>query len=677
MPPINAVGTLIADPTGPIHVEHRTADLLETAPVARDQVLSDTSYVAAPEWREARERAASALAESSVLFLVVPRHHGSTTFSFRLLAEETDEEVELHVVETSWNHPLASKLPAQAKSAYVLDLQDSDRDRINRTFLSHLEKYEQSLNQNGSYLIITITPEIWSHVAGQVPAWLKVVRLSSCPRALDVARKHLTAHGYTDLLEYLNDTTVRENIADWSPVRAVRLVDEMIALKEEITREAAEEGADPSDYEEYLQSEVRELAGGWGELLSIRFADSTKSSSLTSAESDTKVQVLDVDDRCLSLALAVRHSGPVSQIQDDAQRLSDILAGISSSSQEKAADKKKSADLKAVLAGVGLRTRLNTIGADVQYGEAQFNSPNYGEALLLHVWDQYHPLHERLIRWMVSCGEEGSTADDPAVQAILNVLAHHQDDSQLTRVRDEATALNKLSVATAVLVGAARDEHLGRRARDFLYAWAGNKTSETQQLVVAACRELLEDQPGPALIRLRRVADSAADSQVSADILSAFNAAAADPELTSWFSNAVSEWQSQTGKAGSPAVNLGVLALMSVDEGGLPWLLKSAVPKPDIVSALRELLADLDSYPEVIDAIIRWLRADDGRMYDQVLGLVQEAVADRVGLKALAQLINELGKVRQPGGSSAGTQLQDSIGADPDLGSLPLGESTA
>ncbi|WP_177244852.1 hypothetical protein [Streptomyces sp. yr375] len=677
MPPINAVGTLIADPTGPIHVEHRTADLLETAPVARDQVLSDTSYVAATEWQEARERAANALVESSVLLLVAPRHHGSTTFSFRLLAEETDEEVDLHVVETSWNHPLASKLPAQAKSAYVLDLQDSDRDRINRTFLSHLEKYEQTLNKNGSYLIITVTPEIWSHVAGQVPAWLKVVRLSNYPRALEVARKHLSAHGHTSLLEYLNDTTVQENITDWSPVRAVRLVDEMIALRGEITREAADEGVDPSSYEDHLQSEIQELAGGWGEILNIRFADSTKISTLPSTESDTTVQVLDVDDRCLSLALAVRHSGPMSQIQDDAQRLSDILAGVNSTSLEKSADKKRSVDLKAVLAGVGLRTRLNTIGADVHYGEAQFDSPNYGEALLIHVWDQYHPLHERLIRWMVSCGGEGSTADDPAVQAILNVLAHHQDDSQLTKVRDEAAALDRLSVATAVLVGAARDEHLGRRARDFLYAWSDNKTSETQQLVVAACRELIEDQPGPALIRLRRVADNAANSQVSNDILNAFNAAAANPKLTGWFSNAVSEWQSQAGKASSPAVNLGVLALMSVDEDGLPWLLKGAGPKPDVASALRELLADLDNYPDVINAIIRWLRADDGSIYYHVLGLVQEAVADRVGLKALAQLINELGKVRERGGSSAGTQLQDSIGADPDLGVLPLGDPTA
>ncbi|WP_173019473.1 hypothetical protein [Streptomyces alkaliphilus] len=581
------------------------------------------------------------------------------------------------MVETSWSHPLASKLPAQVKSAYVLDLQDSDRDRINRTFLSHLEKHEQTLKKNDSYLVITITPEIWSYVAGQVPAWLKVVRLSSYPQALEVTRKHLTAHGHTSLLEYLNDTTVQENIEDWSPVRAVRLVDEMIALQEEITREAREEGVDPSKSEGNLQKKVRELTGGWGEILKVRFADSAKNRTIPSTESDTNVQVLDLDDRCLSLALAVRRSGPVSQIQDDAQRLSDILAGMNSSDPEKVTDRKRSADLKAVLAGVGLRTRLNTLDAHVHHGEAKFKSPNYGEALLLHVWDQYHPLHERLIRWMVSCGEEGSTADDPAVQAILNVLAHHQDDSQLTRVRNEAAALGKVPVAIAVLVGAARDEHLGRRARDFLYAWADNKTLETQQLVVAACRELLEDQPGPALIRLRRVADNATNSQVSANILSAFNAAAANPELTSWFSNAVSEWQSQAGKTSSPAVNLGVLALMSVDQGGLPWLLTAAGPKPDVVSALRELLADLDNYPKVVDAIIRWLRADDGRMYYHVLGLVQEAVADRVGLKALAQLINELSKVRERGGSSAGTQLQDSIGTDPDLGSLPLGEPTA
>ncbi|MGW9426661.1 hypothetical protein ACWHA1_01740 [Streptomyces decoyicus] len=658
-----------------INQQFRIPDLLETFPIARDQVLSDASYVDAEEWHVAREQVVAALDKCRVLFLVAPRRFGATTFTLRLLGEATHESVALQIVEANWRRPRTSKLPARDLCAYVLDLQDPECDELDSTFLSGLLTHEQNLKSAGSCLVITVAPEIWSHVAGQVPSELGVVRLHSHPKAEEVARKHLTAHRQAGLLKFL-DESVKEDIREWTPDRAVWLVDEMIALQEANDRIAAEEGREPASYADRMHSEVRSLAGRWDSELKQRFGDIKKDPRDDKKAPLDDVHPLDLNDRCLSVALAVRKTAPVSLVQGDAQRLSDILAGARISDAEKGGKKKQTPDLRSVFSGVGLRTRLNGIGADVRFGEAHFKAEKYGDAVLAHVWDQYHPLHNRLITWMVSCGAEESSLDDPAVRAILSVLSYHQDDSKLTEVRDQAATLNKRSVAIAVLIGAARDEHLGRRARSLLYNWASQGSLETLQLVVEVCSELINDQPAPALTRLRRAADNAAKDNrqdLYPQLLAAFKRGAQNPALTAWFGKAVKQWQEQAGAESSPAVNLGVLALMSVDESSRPWLLTSNNTKPEFAAALRSLFADLDDHPEVIDEIIRWMRLDDGALHDEVVTLIQEAVADRVGWRAMHRLVSELLKVRNSDGSNTGDQLKRTLETDPDLGGLPFG----
>ncbi|WP_369354804.1 hypothetical protein [Streptomyces sp. cg2] len=686
LPQIDSVANLFVGPTGPVNIQQtnevRTADLLETVVVSREQVLADASYVEAEEWQEARRRGAKALGAASVVFVVVPRRYGATTFSLRLLAAETDSAVTLQVVESSWDRPLASRLPAQPRAAYLLDFQDPDRDLIDRAFLTGLSKHAQSLSKVGSYLVITITPELWSSVAGQLPADLEVVRLSSCPKADQVVRRHVTARGRADLMRYLGDSRVQSGITGWNPARAVWLVDEMIALAEKDARATAEEGADPAQREGHLLTAARELAEGWANVLNIRFSDRDRAVTRASEADHERAEPLDIDDRCLSLALAVRGSGPVTQIQDDAERLAGLLAGGNAASSGKSGERKGTADLRKIFGGVGLRTRFHGIGAEVRFGNVEFVSPKYGDALLAYVWDQYHPLHERLVGWMMSCGgQDGSPAhDDPAVRSLLGLLTYHQDDSQLAEIRKQGVAQGKRAVAAAVLAGAARDEHLGRRARQLLYSWAGHN-ADAQRLVVAVCRELIGDQPLPALTRLRRVADNIGDGDeartVTVEVLGAFREIAHNAELTEWFATTVADWQKQAGEEGSYAVSLGTLALMSVDVEGRPWLLAAPSPALDVALALRGLFVDLDRNAGVIEEIVRWTRADGGAMREQALALVQEAVTQRVGFRALARLIDELGNDRTADGSSAGSRMADILGDDPDLGGFHLGASPA
>lgn len=680
LPAIDSVANLFAGPTGPVTIhqtrEVRTADLLETVAIPREKVLADASYVEAQEWEGARRHGAEAVHGSSVVFVVAPRRFGATTFSLRLLAEETDPAVALQVVEPSWDRPLVSRLPVQPGAAYLLDFQDPERDRVDGAFLAGLGRHAQSLRKVGSHLVLTITPELWSAVAGQVPDEVAVVRLTGHPKAGQVVRRHLAARGRADLARYLNDSRVQTGITGWSPARAVWLVDEMIARADADARTAAEEGADPAERTSQLLAAARELAEGWTDLLNSRFADSGRTAARAS-ETAFDAAPLDLDDRCLSLALAVRRAGPVTRIQADAERLAGLLAGGHAPGGGKSADRKGSADLRKVLGGVGLRTRFETIGAEVRFGDAHFTSPQYGDALLAYVWDQYHPLHERLVGWMMSCGgQDGGTAhDDPAVRALLGVLTYHQDDRQLAEIRKQGAAQERRAVAAAVLAGAARDEHLGRRARQLLYSWAGHKDTDTQQLVVAVCRELIDDQPLPALTRLRRVADTLGDGDgahaVTAEVLGAFRDIARTPELTAWFATTVADWQKQAGQDSSHAVSLGTLALMSVDADGRPWLLTAPAPALDVSRALRGLFVDLDRNAGVIEEISRWLRADGGALREQVLALVQEAVAQRVGLRALARLIDELGR------DGTASRPADILGDDPELGGLGLGASPA
>ncbi|MFI7099411.1 hypothetical protein ACIBK8_08640 [Streptomyces sp. NPDC050161] len=686
LPSIDSVANLFAGPTGPVTIQQthevRTADLLETVVVPREQVLADASYVEAGEWQEARRRGAKALDAASVVFFVVPRRYGGTTFSLRLLAEETGPAVALQVVEPSWDRPLVSRLPVQADAAYLLDLRDPERDRIDRAFLTGLSQHADSLKKVGSHLVITITPELWSFVAGQLPADLEVVRLSSHPKADQVVQRHVTARGRADLMRYLNDPQVQDGITGWNPARAVWLVDEMIALVEADARTIAEEGADPAQREDHLLTAARELAEGWTDVLNNRFADNGQAATRVPEAAHGHTEPLDIDDRCLSLALAVRGSGPVTQIQADAERLVGLLAGGNAPSGGKNGERKGAEDLRKILGGVGLRTRFQGIGAEVRFGDAKFVSPKYGDALLAYVWDQYHPLHERLVGWMMSCGgQDGRQAhDDPAVRALLGVLTYHQDDSQLAEIRKQGAAQGKRAVAAAVLAGAARDEHLGRRARQLLYSWADHHT-DTQRLVVAVCRELIGDQPLPALTRLRRVADNIGDGdearKVSAEVLGAFREIVGNAELTEWFATTVADWQKQAGEESSHAVSLGTLALMSVDVEGRPWLLAAPSPTLDVALALRGLFVDLDRNAGVIEEIARWTRADGGAMREQALALVQEAVTQRVGFRALARLIDELGKDRTADGSSTGSRMADILGDDPDIGGFDLGASPA
>ena len=61
------------------------------------------------------------------------------------------------------------------------------------------------------------------------------------------------------------------------------------------------------------------------------------------------------------------------------------------------------------------------------------------------------------------------------------------------------------------MAAAVTDEHMGR-ARSLLYDWAESQRPEIQHIVLAVCQQLIVSKESMALVRIRRVANNAAES---------------------------------------------------------------------------------------------------------------------------------------------------------------------
>ncbi len=63
---------------------------------------------------------------------------------------------------------------------------------------------------------------ICATAGGGLGALIAVMSATAGPRAIEVAQRHLTAHGQAGLLGYLDDHTVRDGIAQYHPVSCQR-----------------------------------------------------------------------------------------------------------------------------------------------------------------------------------------------------------------------------------------------------------------------------------------------------------------------------------------------------------------------------------------------------------------------------------------------------------------------
>ncbi|MFI7043289.1 hypothetical protein [Streptosporangium sandarakinum] len=647
---IGTVGAFFASNDGPVTIrpEVRTQALLDENPIDRHLYEAPPWYVFPPEWRKAYTEVAAALPHHRVIIIVAPRGYGSTTFSLRLLARETAPSVELVRLEADWTAPKVGRLPCRRNIAYQLDLQDSDSDCFDTSFVDNLTEHSRRLRELDSYLVLSVAEDLWIEYGASVPAGVAKVHLATPPKALEVVESHLRYRDQGHLIPCVNSSKAQEHLSGRNVIEAVRAVETVIQVWEDFKRQAtsqslekAEAAKESGSVAGFIQADIDTALDDWQDKLNSFFG-----TSKSAPES------LSVEDRCLLLALGLRQQGTAEDIQADARELEDLLKSDGSGKQ------KRKVNGYAMFSGPGLRARMTALGAAIDRRDCvTYKQTGFGEAALLYVWENYAGMRDLLITWMIGRAKPDRPAQDPAIMALIRLLLRAEASDRLTVVREEALRQSRPEVIVHVMAKCSRDEHMGRRTRALLYDWAGQRNPETQRVVIRVCREILADSHGVALVRLCRIADSPALPQVQHEVLSEFREIVKDSAAAGSIMNRVVSLQR---KGQMPAsAKLALLALMDVEYENLPWLLTCGHQELDVMDGLRELLADLDLLADTVPSLIHWFEmcAHNRQLSWRLLEVVADALRKHRDVATWLRLIKDLEVITLSDGSTVKDQL--------------------
>lgn len=658
---IETAGLVANHISGPVSVapQTRVREVLNGGNVDRRAIQNDRSYVQAREWNLAWEEAVRVLPVNRVIIVVAPRGYGSTTFSLRLLACQVDEHAELIRLEADWQSPVASKLPLERNRAYQLDLKDPSRDQFDGAFLSGLREQSSSLKALGSYLVLAVAAELWSGHNGQIPAGVGMLRLNAPPDAIQIVERHLASRDLGFLGPYVRVHESAEHVQGRNAVQALQAVEKVVQQweahkhkqsntvpteanilpAEETSPEPRQSGP---ELDPHLVKEIAQALGDWEDDLNKYFGDPRRT-----LDNDC---LLSPEDRCLLMSLAMHQTGTATEIEAAALTLEYALGKDRRESDGQADEAWK------VFSRPGLRPRMRAFDASIdERDRVNFDRPGYAEAVLAYVWGNYSGLRDALIAWMVQCATTGSQVEDPAVKTLAALILRLQDTDLLVSLRDLAVGQNRQNVIVRVMVAAAADEHMGRRAWNLLYDWASQRP-EYQQVVIAVCRELLSVKEDMAMVRLRRVANKTADTGIRAQVLDVLRGMPADPDATARFADVVAAWQK--ADPASRAAKLSLLALLGAEVDGIPWI-PSRTTTIDVARGMREMLIDLSAVPDVVPTFARWLKscARDNATYEMARNLWTEATHDRHAFNAGIFVMKELADVRKLDGTSVGEDI--------------------
>jgi hypothetical protein len=115
---------------------------------------------------------------------------------------------------------------------------------------------------------------------------------------------------------------------------------------------------------------------------------------------------------------------------------------------------------------------------------------------------------------------------------------------------------------------------------------------------------------------------------------------------------------------------LATLAVLDVVSDGVPWVLTGQVPFDDLASALRDMLNERDSYPQVFEAITDLARhSPPGEPWDQSLGLILAAlIRGHRGIMAMLEVVRRFSELADGEGRDLGAVLRNAIvSEDPDM----------
>ncbi|MDE3721998.1 hypothetical protein PWG71_11410 [Nocardiopsis sp. N85] len=220
------------------------------------------------------------------------------------------------------------------------------------------------------------------------------------------------------------------------------------------------------------------------------------------------------------------------------------------------------------IAGTGVDEALERIDAMHENGErVRFNRPDYADAVMDHLWSQHPLTRKRVLAWSEAL-ILGNTGDHSVVLADCwsRFVIRHRDEALANEVFN--SWVKKSGTADAAARFAARIVTVpgfGRRMRRRLYE-AAKSPDQTQARVIArTCVELGAVDPGAALVRLRRLADTE-DERIRAEVHNALTRlAAASDEGWSAIMTEVVSWTGTEGSRARTALTF-IVRVLSAEE---------------------------------------------------------------------------------------------------------------
>ncbi|HEY3505613.1 MAG TPA: hypothetical protein VGN37_22860 [Actinocatenispora sp.] len=161
-------------------------------------------------------------------------------------------------------------------------------------------------------------------------------------------------------------------------------------------------------------------------------------------------------------------------------------------------------------------TRLKRLGhVDATPGSVTFTRPEFGRAVLPHVWVEHPRLQQALQNWVIDMPTESSLRSDDLAQAVDRVveLVVRNGPHLAGAFGRGWIAVRADSLATRLLTATATDPRIGRDVRRMLWNWSKSAPRDVQRVVAIVCAgEYGEVFPANALTRLKHLADSEDDA---------------------------------------------------------------------------------------------------------------------------------------------------------------------
>ena len=562
-----------------LHAEHLTEvrrDWLMTFPIDRQEIIDASSKAVLPP---RYEDACAILAHRRVVVLADEPGTGRRTTALALLHSLRDASVLPYEIETEGEPPKVAKLPLDHRHAFLLDLNDPETDIPAEEFgRALLREHVRRLDTAQSYLVITVTPQIWEACAGSAA---EVTVPPGRPDPRQVCERHLRIAGVGERISWLDEPDIKVLLKPASrPSDMARLVS----------------GIARAPDTDAGRREVVNTYTNWRRKIRELFEKNSTPA-----------------DRAFAVAAATLDNSPAHLILDAADKLFEKLGG--------------SVPAASALAGEPLSERLDKINADPDSDAISVSGQQHDldHAILLHVWDQWPRFRATLLEWLTDPLPPGTGHQQSLYKRLADVLlriaVEREPAPVMEELRQRWIRSERRALAVSIISAAATHHRIGSRVRHRLYGWARTTNDRDLACTVAdVCGgELGKQHPDIALTRLRHLAANE-DEAVRHAVVRALSSLAVQPAVTTAAATEITRWITSTEPARQRTGRAAFLKLASsTDATGGPTLLNPEGPLPDPDGLLPELAvsgwrAALDERPgppidERVAALAGWFKA--------------------------------------------------------------------